>query len=215
MISHPERTGERDAAIDALLAHDGGWSMASLRAALAGSGADPADARLLFPGGTPDLIEAFADLIDRRMEQQAAATDMTAMRTPARVRAVIAARLAMLRPHRHAVRRAAGILALPRHARLAACCAARTVDAIWHAAGDRSADFSWYTKRALLGGVYATTMLFWLRDDGDDDAATLAFLDRRLQGVGRIGQVRKRMEAMAARFRPSPPATPDAGYAEA
>ena len=36
-------------------------------------------------------------------------------------------------------------------------CTARTVDAIWHAAGDRSADFSWYTKRAILAAVYAAT----------------------------------------------------------
>ncbi len=44
---------------------------------------------------------------------------------------------------------------------------ARTVDAIWHAAGDRSADWSWYSKRAILAGVYGATLLFWLRDDSD------------------------------------------------
>ena len=40
-------------------------------------------------------------------------------------------------------------------------CTARTVDAIWHAAGDRSADFSWYTKRAILAAVYTATVLYW------------------------------------------------------
>jgi ubiquinone biosynthesis protein COQ9 len=129
----------------------------------------------------------------------------------ARVRAVIALRLAQNRPHREAVRRAVSVLALPMHARQAAGCTARTVDAIWHAAGDRSADFSWYTKRALLAAVYGTTLLFWLRDGrgdgggdavGGNDAATLAFLDRRLAGIGRVGKLRGRASAALGRVLP-------------
>jgi ubiquinone biosynthesis protein COQ9 len=72
---------------------------------------------------------------------------------------------------------------------------ARTTDAIWHAAGDRSADFSWYTKRAILAGVYGATLLRWLNDGSEDDADTLAFLDRRLAGVARIGRLRARCAA--------------------
>jgi ubiquinone biosynthesis protein COQ9 len=77
------------------------------------------------------------------------------------------------------------------------------VDAVWHAAGDRSADFSWYTKRAILAAVYGATLLYWLRDSSDDDAATLGFLDRRLAGVGRIGSARRRVEAAVGRLRPA------------
>jgi ubiquinone biosynthesis protein COQ9 len=80
---------------------------------------------------------------------------------------------------------------------------ARTVDAIWHAAGDRSTDFSWYTKRAILGAVWAATLLYWLRDTSEDDAATLAFLDRRLAGVARFGSLRRRAEAAISRLRPA------------
>jgi ubiquinone biosynthesis protein COQ9 len=80
---------------------------------------------------------------------------------------------------------------------------ARTVDAIWHAAGDRSTDFSWYSKRAILAAVWGATLLYWLRDISEDDAATLAFLDRRLAGVGRIGSVRRRVEATIGRLRPA------------
>ena len=67
---------------------------------------------------------------------------------------------------------------------------ARTVDTMWFAAGDTSVDASWYTKRAILAGVYATTLLFFLQDE-TDGLATLAFLDRRLAGVARIGRWRR------------------------
>src|ERR1700710_1085211 len=189
-MNTPERSAERDAALVAFLdAPFEGWTIAALRRA-----AGP-DADLLFPGGAIDMVEAYCDLGDRRMVSASAT-----LRLPDRVRAVITARLADAEPHKEAIRRGVAVLAL--HPGTASRCTARTVDAIWHAAGDRSADFSWYTKRAILAAVYASTLLAWLRDDSEDDAATLAFLDRRLADVGRIGKLRRRAEALLARCRP-------------
>jgi ubiquinone biosynthesis protein COQ9 len=204
MIAPPERSPERDAALDALVPRvpEAGWTMRALRTALREIGGDPGDAVLLFPGGAADMVEAFIDLADRRMAEAIAGRDLSALRLPARVRAVIAERLRQQETSKEAIRRGFAILSRPRHLGLAARCTARTVDEIWHAAGDRSADFSWYTKRAILGGVYSATLLYWLRDNSDDGAATLAFLDRRLAGVGRIGRVRRGIEDRAARLRP-------------
>jgi ubiquinone biosynthesis protein COQ9 len=200
----PERSAERDAAIVATLPHVpfDGWTRRSLRLGLADIGASPADAELLFPGGPTDMIETFCDWADRQMEAGAATLD-PALRLHQRVRAVIALRLAQNRPHKEAIRRALALIALPGNARLAAACTARTVDAIWHAAGDRSTDFSWYTKRAILAALYGATLLYWLRDVSEDDAATLGFLDRRLAGVAWIGSVRRRAEAALGRLRPA------------
>lgn len=203
MIAIPERSAERDAAIDAMLPNVpfDGWTTRALRRALADAGQSPDDAEILFPGGAADMIEALCDLADRRMEEDAATITETAL--PARVRAIIVQRLNRNRPHKEAIRRAVAILALPRNARLAARCTARTVDAIWHAAGDHSTDFSWYTKRLLLTVVYSATLLFWLRDSTEDDAGTIAFLDRRMAGIGRTLRWRRQAEAALNRLRPA------------
>ena len=192
----PERSPERDAALRAGLPHvaNHGWRWEALVAA----GFDRLDAELLFPGGTADLLDAWCDLADRDMEAAAIAQGVADQRLSQRVRTLIALRLANAAPHRDALRRAVGIFALPRYAPLAARCTARSVDAIWHAAGDTSADFSWYTKRAILAGVWTSTLLFWLAHDDD---ATLAFLDRRLMGVAQIGKLRGRVEGALARLR--------------
>jgi len=194
MIEPPERLPERDAAMEAMLPHVAfdGWTMRALRAGLRDATMPADEATLLFPLGTVDMIETFCDLADRRME--AAAQDLPAMRLPDKVRAVIALRLAQNRPHKEAVRRAVAVLALPRNARAAAACTARTVDAIWHAAGDRSADFAWYTKRAQLAAIYTATFLYWLRDVSENDVETLAFLDRRLAGSARLRKLRTRFD---------------------
>jgi ubiquinone biosynthesis protein COQ9 len=204
MIPHPERLPERDTAILAMLpnvAFDG-WTKRALRAGVADAGMPADEADLLFPLGTIDMIETFCDLADRRMEQAAAALPATNL--AARVRAVIALRLEQNRPYKEAIRRALAVLALPQNARAAAACAARTIDAIWYAAGDRSADFTWYTKRVSLAVIYSATILYWLRDPSEDDAATLAFLDRRLAGFGRVHRLRKRADGLLARL-PRPP----------
>ena len=189
----PERSPERDAALDALTATVPfpGWNVQALCAA-----AGP-DADLLFPGGPRDMVESWIDGAARRMEPSAAA------RLPDRVRAIIALRLIALHPAKEAVRRGFAVLAADPAATARAT--ARTVDAIWHTAGDRSADWSWYTKRAILAGVYGATLLFWLRDDSEGDEATFAFLDRRLAAVGRIGQLRRKGAALMQRMHP--PAT--------
>ena len=204
MISVPERSEERDAAVDAVLAHVpfDGWTATALRRAMAETGQHADDADLLFPGGAAALIAAYCDLADRRMAEDAAALDLPSRRLGDRVRTIIALRLARARPHKEAVRRALSVLALPQNAATAATCTARTMDAIWHAAGDRAADFSWYTKRASLAAIYSATLLFWLRDQSVDDAATLAFLDRRLADLARVGKLRRRASDIARRFTP-------------
>jgi ubiquinone biosynthesis protein COQ9 len=205
MVAAPERSPERDAAIAAMLPHVpfDGWTFRALRRGLVEISVAVDEAELLFPGGAPDMLEGFFDWADRRMADGAAELDLSAQHLPQRVRAVIALRLAQNRLHKEAIRRALALLALPSHVRIAASATARTVDAIWRAAGDRSTDFSWYTKRAILTAVYATTVLYWLHDASDDNAATLAFLDRRLAGVGRFGVVRRRAEQALARLRPA------------
>lgn len=190
-MSAPERSPERDAALLAVLplVPARGWTVEALQEA-----AGP-DADLLFPGGPADMVEAWTDLADRQMEADAAAFDMTELGLTARVRTVIARRLQRQAPHKEAVRQGLAVLSLRGRGVLGARMLGRTVDAIWFAAGDTSADFSWYTKRAILAGVYGATLLFWLQDGSEGDADTLAFLERRLAGVGRIGQLRSRLGA--------------------
>ena len=203
MIEPPERMAERDAAIDAMLPNVPfeGWTVRALRAGLAAAGLPEDEATILFPGGSADMISVFCDLADRRME--AAAESLSETRLSDRVRAIIALRLRMNRPYKEAIRRALAALALPNNTREAAAITARTIDAIWHAAGDRSADFSWYTKRVLLTAVYGATLLFWLHDTSENDEQTVAFLARRMAGIGRLTRARSRAGSMLQRLRPA------------
>jgi len=188
----------RDAVIRALLplVPGMGWTARGIAAALRASALPEEEASFLFPRGPVSAIAAWLDLADRDMAE--AAGDLSGLRVPDRIRALIATRLRQARPHREAVRQALAVQALPWNAPSALRTVARTADAIWHAAGDSSADFSWYTRRASLGAVYGATLAFWLRDESEDIGPTLDFLDRRLEGLARFGKLRRRCAAPRA-----------------
>ncbi len=179
----------RDKLLAATLAHVpfDGWSGRALRAAAADLGLDAALAANAFPGGPAELLDAFSAEIDRAMLAELERRDLKSMKHRRRIATAVRARLELLDPNREAVRRGLSFLALPRNAALGAKCLYRTADAIWHAAGDTSTDYNFYTKRLLLTGVYSATLLFWLGDESEGRAATWSFLDRRIEEVVRIG----------------------------
>ncbi|OCT52994.1 Ubiquinone biosynthesis protein coq9, mitochondrial [Cladophialophora carrionii] len=60
-------------------------------------------------------------------------------------------------------------------------------DEIWYLAGDTAVDSSWYTKRASLAVVYASSEMFMTTDTSSDFVATEEFLDRRLKDAQILG----------------------------
>lgn len=179
----------RDRLLAATLTHVAfdGWSGRALRAGAADLDLDAALAANAFPGGPAELLDAFSAEIDRAMLAELERRDLKSMKHRRRIATAVRARLELLDPHREAVRRGLSFLALPRNAALGAKCLYRSVDAIWHAAGDTSTDYNFYTKRLLLAGVYSATLLFWLNDESEGRAASWAFLDRRIEEVVKIG----------------------------
>ncbi len=182
-----------------------GWTDRALSAGARDAGVELSAARRAFPRGVADILAWWSADGDRRMLADLERRDLAAMRVRARIAAAVRVRLELNREHREAVRLALSRAALPHHAPEATRGAWRTVDAMWRAAGDTATDFNFYTKRALLCGVYASTLLYWLDDSSEDFSATWAFLDRRIADVMRVpkalGTLRKCMPDPERAFR--------------
>lgn len=174
-----------------------GFSDAMFAQACDEAGVDSETRARLFPGGPLDLIEVFSDSIDAEMEKRLAKAKLPAMKIRERIKAAVMARLDALRPHKDAARRAAAFLTLPPHAGLGAKLLYRSVDRMWRAVSDTSTDFNFYTKRAILAGVYSATLLRWFTDDGEDEAATRAFLDARIENVMQFEKLKAQVKERA------------------
>jgi ubiquinone biosynthesis protein COQ9 len=192
--SDAKRARQRAGLLDAALRHVAfdGWTWTAVDAGARDLKLAPGEAQRLFPGGPQELIRAFSAEADRRMLETLEGLDLASMKVRDKVAAGVRARLEAVAAHREAVRSGLSFFALPQHSPAGLACLYRTVDAVWYAAGDKATDYNFYTKRALLAGVYSSTLLFWLIDKSEDFSATWAFLDRRIGEVlkvaGRLGK---------------------------
>jgi ubiquinone biosynthesis protein COQ9 len=187
--------------LPALLRHVSfdGWSLRALDHAARDAGIDRRAARDLFPAGMVQALVFFIDESNRRVRSDLESRDLHAVRVRDRVAIGVRRRLEILETHREAVRRGAALLSLPSNAGVALGSLHRTVDAIWGGIGDRSTDFNYYTKRALLSAVYGSTLLYWLDDRSERYVDTWAFLDRRIDDVMRIQKARVRLDEIGRR----------------
>ena len=184
---------KKDELVRAMLIHVpfDGWSDAAISAAAEECGISIDEAATLLPGGAIDAIDTFTDLADRDMAIALDQLDPRPVGITSIIRDAILCRLDGASPHREAVASALRMLARPPHAPLAARTLYRTVDRIWRLTGDGAVDFSFYTKRATLAGVYSATLLYWVANPSADRTRIEAFLDQRLREVALIPKVTK------------------------
>ena len=168
-----------------------GWSETAFKAAIEDTGVDPTVARGLYPRGAIDLAAAFHRKGDDLMIAAYGKEDTDTLRFREKVALMVRLRLEAVED-KEAVRRGATLFALPMHAAEGSKLIWGTADRIWTALGDTSRDINWYTKRATLSGVYSSTLLYWLGDDSLDHQATWSFLDRRIDNVMKIEEVKAR-----------------------
>lgn len=185
-----------------------GWTDHALRSGAQRAGYPASMIERAFPGGTAELIEHFNNWADRMMAAELRRRDLGPLRVGEKISLAVRIRLDLLAPYREAIRRSVAFLSLPANTVVGMRLLYRTVDTVWHAVGDTSTDFNFYTKRALLAGVVSATVLYWINDTSDDFQDTYAFMDRRLQtvtGVGKavakLGQIDQLMQVIPSPFR--------------
>lgn len=175
-----------------------GFGPAALADAARRAGVDADVARLAFPGGGRDMVDAWFAAVDTAMAARWPAEKLAALKIRERITALVEARIDLLAPDRESLRRAAALLALPTNAPFAAKLGWRSADYMWRLAGDTATDYNHYSKRAILGAVYAATMAVLLNDESEGLADTRAFLARRIDQVMRFETWKHRRAARTA-----------------
>jgi ubiquinone biosynthesis protein COQ9 len=163
-----------------------GWTRAAVDTAADSLGIDRDQARLAMPKTQAGMVDVYIQAVDRALEEHFTPKRLAGMKVREKIRSLVWKRLEIMAPAREAVRRGVAILAMPQNLPLGLRIGWRTADLMWRIAGDTSTDFNHYTKRMMLGGVYASTLLAWLDDDSDGWSETAGFLDRRIDDVMQI-----------------------------
>ena len=167
-----------------------GWTQAAGDAAAGSAGVDLDQARLAVPKDQAGKIDLYIRGVDRALADWFTPQRLERLKIREKIRSIVWKRLEIQTPAREAVRRALSILAMPQNVPTALKIGWRTSDLMWRIAGDTSTDYNHYTKRMMLGGVYASTLLVWLDDQTEGWAETASFLDRRIDDVMKIEKLK-------------------------
>jgi ubiquinone biosynthesis protein COQ9 len=170
-----------------------GWSREAVATAAAELGADADVAAYAFPGGAMDMIAAWIAHVDADMAKALPPEALAALPVHKRIRRLLQFRLEAIAGQEEALRRALAIMAMPQNAPRTVRLGWKSADTMWRLAGDTAADYNHYTKRAILAGVYAATLAVFVDDKSEGKAEALAFLDRRLAGIGRFEKAKARL----------------------
>jgi ubiquinone biosynthesis protein COQ9 len=186
----------KDRLLNAALAHApfDGWSEATLAAAARDCGIPIQEARALFPRDGVSLASAAHLRGDDALAKLVGETDLSHLRYSEKVAELVWLRL-LAAGDKEAVRAATTLFALPQNAAEGARLIWGTADLIWRLLGDTSDDINWYSKRAILSGVYGSSVLFWLGDKSESDADTRAFIDRRIANVMQFEKFKSQVRA--------------------
>lgn len=175
-----------------------GWTEAALVDAASLEGISGDVARLAFPGGAMDMIDAWVRSIDAKMAAAFADGQLDTLKVRERIRTLVQFRLDAVKGKEEALRRAWVIQSLPQNLMRTAKIGWRSADAMWRLAGDVSTDYNHYTKRTLLAGIYSTTLAVFVDDKSDGKADTRAFLERRIDGVMRFEKVKAKLTSSSS-----------------
>jgi len=165
-----------------------GWNIDTFKESATNLGHDALIIDALFPNGLHDTFKLFSKWSDDQMLEELQSKNTTNMRIHDKIALAVETRIHTLTPYKDCVRASAKTLATPQYARTGTQITWNCADTIWTWVGDTSTDYNRYTKRGLLSGVLASTMIYWLQDDSDNATKTIEFLNRRIQNVLSIGK---------------------------
>uniref|UniRef100_A0A8D0F239 Ubiquinone biosynthesis protein n=2 Tax=Strigidae TaxID=30459 RepID=A0A8D0F239_STROC len=111
------------------------------------------------------------------------------------LRDAVEARLRMLIPYIEKWPQALSILLLPHNIPSSLNLLTSMIDDIWQYAGDQSTDFNWYTRRAVLTGIYNTTELVMMQDSSPDFEDTWRFLENRVADAMNMGDTANQVQS--------------------
>lgn len=156
-----------------------------------------------FRNGIYSALEYIAEDLNSSMATKLRNSNLEDMKVRERIKLAVQIRLsnyAKLPNHREFLKNFLLFSALPKNTYFSSKLLYRTVSAIWYGIYDQSTDFNYYTKRAILAGVYLSTMLFFINDYSEGFADTLSFLDRHINNVMAFQRFKTHLKGIIGNF---------------
>ena len=145
----------------------------------------------LFENNISNIIQLFNERLDQDMINFFNKNFNEELGMTQRVRQLILFRLYASRDYKEIIKSSIYFMGRPINSYSALEQLFMTCDKIWITAGDDSKGSTFFSKRLILGGVYSTTLGYWLSGNNRSNEQTEKFLDKRLEDVKNLGKASK------------------------
>jgi ubiquinone biosynthesis protein COQ9 len=168
-----------------------GWSEDAVKAAAKHIDKEPAYFNLYFPDLIQDMVDLFIEDFNAEYKEILKEQDFSNLKIREKIANCIMLRLKQFDGKKLLIRKTIDFFALPQHLPQCQKRVWEVCNMMWRKAGDKSSDYNYYTKRTLLSGVYISSLLFYLEDSSKNHAETRGFVDRRIEDVLKIGNIKQ------------------------
>ncbi|MDG7056292.1 MAG: COQ9 family protein [Wolbachia endosymbiont of Meromenopon meropis] len=156
-----------------------------------------------FQNGIYDILEHIAEDLNSSAETKLKNYNLENMKVRERVKLAVLIHLssyASLPNYREFLKKILKFSILPKNTYFSSRLLYKTVSTIWYMVYDQSTDFNFYTKRAILAGIYLSTILFFINDYSENFVDTISFLDKRINNVITFQKVKIYLRKIAKNF---------------
>lgn len=177
-----------------------GWHIDAINQWAFESTHDKALLQLHFPEGISDLINFLNEKLNHDLINALEKIDLSQMKIPVKIKTALMKRFELMHPYKDILYQEQQCFKNPLHLSQALKNIYKTVDVIWFAIGDQTTDFNFYTKRLTLSAIYTSSFCYWLKDESQDIINTSMFIDRRLESLKIIPNIKKRIKTLFSSF---------------
>ena len=156
------------------------------------------DIKSLFQEDYTSLLKFYLEELNNGFILKAKKLNLKNFRTHIKIRELILLRLNLYQKEKKIIKKTYFSLLLPKHFNISSYALYKTVNEIWFLAGDKSTDFNFYSKRAILSTIYSSVIFHWINND--DINLTKLFLDKQLLRVSKIPIVKGKIKNFSSQL---------------
>ena len=147
--------------------------------------------KVLFPNKLNDLVFYFSDFINKKMITAYKKKRINKKSLRLQILTLLKIRFSILNEYKSTIKESMVFLCSPSKQLLSSKLIFKTADFMWISINDKSTDYNFYTKRAILGTIYSVVILFWLNDKSNKLDKTYNLLEKLIMNMNFISSLKE------------------------
>jgi len=165
-----------------------GWSK-NLITKLIESGVKKSDLVLYFKNNYIEILKFSLDELNLILENNVKKINIINFPTSKRIKKILLERLSIINKDKIFYKKTFNHLILPQNLKIMKKNLYKSVDKMWYIAGDNSTDFSFYSKRIILGAIYSNALIVLFNKNIKDVESNI---DNNLNKIAKIPKLKDR-----------------------